>query len=93
MKIFGLYMSDLAVIALFVYVVFLLTNDMICDTEEEPDCKKIYYVILGLTLLYGVLRAGGFITYTNGVTIRPPTLSPQNFSLGSSRFGLRLGSV
>ena len=95
MKMFGMYFGDVAVFALFLYSAFVISNDIVCTCDDECQCKKTFYVILGLTLLYAFLRAAGIITYTEGLTFRPPSLSPQNYSLSSSRFGggLRLGAM
>ena len=92
---FGMYFGDVAVFALFLYSSFIISNDIVCNCDKECECKKIFYVIIGITLLYALLRAAGIITFTNGITFRQPSLSPQNYSLGSSRFGggLRLGSA
>jgi hypothetical protein len=84
-----MHMIDIAVFVLFVYTVIVLTR----RTEEDEEDRTVFMTILGLTLLYGIARQMGWITYGSGGVVQT-NFRPINYSLSASRFGggLRLGA-
>lgn len=90
-----MHILDLIVLLVFLYSVFVLSTDMVCQCEDNSkcQCRRVFVIITAISILYGVARVSGLIVFQQ-VGGKAVPIDSVSYSLNTSRFGgggLRLG--